>query len=55
MRNGLPGGRPFRLPIEWSGLVDGGLGAELVEGAGEFAGDLWGSGMLDNVALHEVD
>ena len=31
------------------------FGAEFVEGADEFAGDLLGRGLLDDVALHEVD
>ena len=36
-------------------LLDSGLGAELVEGADQFAGDLRGGGLLDDVALHQVD
>ena len=36
-------------------LVDSGLGAEFVEGADQLAGDLLGGGLLDDVALHEID
>jgi len=32
-----------------------GLGAEFVEGADQFAGDLRGGGLLDDGALHEVN
>ena len=32
-----------------------GLGAELIEGANELTGDLLGGGLLDDVALHEVN
>jgi len=50
-----PPGREAVLLAEQVALVHGGLGAELFEGANQLAGDLLGGGLLDDVALHQID
>ena len=49
-----PAGGRFRLTeVIVTGLC-GGLGAELIEGANQFAGNLLSGGLLDDEALHQV-